>query len=108
MQKDHPKNGAAATPQTDQDLGSNPATDPPAADPKAKGAANAPKATAKTPPAAELDVIVVGPKSGRWRAGRHFTNVPVTIPATALSADELAALRADPMLIVSTKPQSQE
>lgn len=46
-------------------------------------------------------VTVVGPKSGRWRLGRHFTSEPTRIPADELSKDDLIALRADPRLIVS-------
>ncbi|WP_226557860.1 HI1506-related protein [Salipiger thiooxidans] len=72
-------------------------------------------ATAGTPAAAEgldgasaatsnpLVVVVTGPKRGRWRAGRHFTAEPVTIPAEDLSEDEIAALLGDPRLSVETR-----
>lgn len=48
-------------------------------------------------------VVVTGPRKGRWRAGRHFTAEPVTIPAEDLSEDEIAALQADPRLSVETR-----
>lgn len=37
----------------------------------------------------------------RWRAGRQFGPVPVDIPAAELSEDDLARLRADPLLVVT-------
>ncbi|MCA0849691.1 HI1506-related protein [Salipiger thiooxidans] len=72
-------------------------------------------AAAGTPAAAEgldgtsaatgqpLVVVVTGPRKGRWRAGRHFTAEPVTIPAGDLSEDEIAALQGDPRLSVETR-----
>ncbi|SDE46494.1 hypothetical protein SAMN04488105_1045 [Salipiger thiooxidans] len=72
-------------------------------------------AAAGTPAAAEgpdgtsaatgqpLVVVVTGPRKGRWRAGRHFTAEPVTIPAEDLSEDEIAALLGDPRLSVETR-----
>lgn len=46
-------------------------------------------------------VVVVGPRVGRRRLGRNFTSEPVSIPARDLSAQDIAALHADPHLIVS-------
>lgn len=45
--------------------------------------------------------VVIGPAKGRWRAGRHFTQEPVSIALEELTEAELAALRADPELAVS-------
>ncbi|MDF2232178.1 hypothetical protein P2H44_06390 [Albimonas sp. CAU 1670] len=54
-----------------------------------------------------LEVVVVGPKRGRWRAGRHFGAEPVRIPEEELSEDDKAALLADPVLIVSVAEVSR-
>ena len=54
-----------------------------------------------------LEVVVVGPKRGRWRAGRHFGAEPVRIPVEELTEDEKAALVADPVLIVSVAEVSR-
>lgn len=48
-------------------------------------------------------IIVVGPKNGRWRAGRHFTSQPVTIAVADLSEEEAIALHDDPLLAVSSR-----
>ncbi|MEO1974805.1 MAG: HI1506-related protein [Paracoccaceae bacterium] len=55
------------------------------------------------PAAKPVVVVVTGPRKGRWRAGRHFTAEPVTIPAEELSDDEVAALLGDPRLTVETR-----
>lgn len=47
-------------------------------------------------------VVVVGPKRGRWRAGRHFATEPVEIPLEDLSEVEKGALIGDPALSVTT------
>lgn len=60
-----------------------------------------------TPAASETtvaQVVVVGPAEGRRRAGRQFGPVPTAIPLADLSPDDLAALEADPRLIVSVTP----
>ena len=54
-----------------------------------------------------LEVVVVGPARGRWRAGRHFGAAPVRIPVEELTEDEKAALVADPVLIVSVPEVSR-
>ncbi|MBW4984743.1 hypothetical protein KZZ07_19560 [Mameliella sp. CS4] len=77
--------------------------------PVAKAAA-APQEVAKPavpdpeqPPEGVLTVI--GPKRGRWRAGRHFSPEPVKIPLAELSDDEIAMLANDPKLTLSGLPQ---
>ncbi len=47
-------------------------------------------------------VSIVGPKRGRWRAGRHFTAEATLIPLADLTEDEMAAIRLDPALTVTT------
>lgn len=46
-------------------------------------------------------LTVIGPKRGRWRAGRHFSPEPVKIPLAELSAEEIAMLEGDPKLTLS-------
>ncbi|WP_167738099.1 hypothetical protein [Leisingera sp. NJS201] len=46
-------------------------------------------------------VVVKGPEQGRWRIGKKFTREAVEILRSDLSDDDLAALEADPELIVS-------
>ena len=57
----------------------------------------APRAEQTVP---EQTVIVKGPEKGRWRAGRHFTIEPTSIPLEELSKAEIEALCADPFLTV--------
>lgn len=45
-------------------------------------------------------LIVQGPVAGRWRIGRHFTAEPTSILARDLTFDQMAALRADPLLMI--------
>lgn len=47
-----------------------------------------------------LTVVVTGPAAGRRRIGRAFGPEPVSINATDLTEDEIAALQADPALRV--------
>ena len=61
----------------------------------------------ESPEPSDLEVVVVGPKRGRWRAGRHFGAEPVSIPEAELTEDEKAALVADPVLIVSVAEVSR-
>lgn len=49
-------------------------------------------------PAATL--VVTGPARGRWRAGRHFTAEPTTIPHDQLTEEDLDRLLDDPELTV--------
>lgn len=46
-------------------------------------------------------VTVIGPRKGRWRAGRHFTREAVEIPLSELAEAELEALKGDPRLTVT-------
>lgn len=50
-------------------------------------------------------LTVIGPRKGRWRAGRHFSPEPVKIPLAELSDDEIAMLAGDPKLTLSGLPQ---
>jgi hypothetical protein len=43
-------------------------------------------------------ITVTGPRRGRWRAGRHFGPVAVTIPLAELSESDLTAIENDPAL----------
>ena len=54
-----------------------------------------------------LEVVVVGPKRGRWRAGRRFGPEETRIPLEELTEDDKAALIADPVLIVSVAEVSR-
>lgn len=45
-------------------------------------------------------VMVKGPEKGRWRAGRHFTMEPTSIPLVDLTEAELEKLCGDPLLTV--------
>lgn len=57
------------------------------------------------PPAETAPVLVlrvIGPKSGRRRAGRRFGPEPVDIPLEELTLADLEALGSDPMLVCST------
>lgn len=50
------------------------------------------------------DVVAVrvkGPRRGRWRAGRHFTDQVTEFAPGDLTGDELAAFEADPELTVT-------
>ena len=49
---------------------------------------------------AEPSLIVTGPRQGRWRIGRKFSAVPVTLLVSELTEDELKALGADKALTV--------
>lgn len=55
--------------------------------------------------ALENAVLVVKSKSknGRWRAARKFSREETAIPLAELKGEEIAAIAADPQLIVSVK-----
>lgn len=62
-----------------------------------------PSATVAVPEPLDISgmvVRVIGPKKGRWRAGRFFAAEPVDIPGDDLRQDDLNALRGDPKLTV--------
>jgi hypothetical protein len=46
-------------------------------------------------------VVVVAKQPSRWRIGRRFGAEPVEINADELDETQIAALLADPMLVVS-------
>lgn len=46
-------------------------------------------------------IVVIGPKRGRWRAGRHFTQEAKAIPIEELTLEEAELLRNDPALAIS-------
>ena len=46
-------------------------------------------------------LVVRGPERGRWRAGRKFGPEPVAIPLDDLTDGEIAALKDDPVLLVT-------
>lgn len=52
-------------------------------------------------------VVVVGPKRGRWRAGRRFGPEETRIPVEDLSEAQKTALLDDPALIVSVAEVSR-
>ncbi len=59
--------------------------------------------TAKTEPDApqpEAVVRVIGPALGRWRIARKFGPEATEIPLAELTEDQIAALKADPLLTV--------
>lgn len=93
--------GAAPTEPADEEgQGSAPVAEAAAAPQEvAKPAAPDPE----QPPEGVLTVI--GPRKGRWRAGRHFSPEPVKIPLAELSDDEIAMLAGDPKLTLSGLPQ---
>lgn len=45
-------------------------------------------------------ILVTGPKRGRWRAGRHFTQEPVLFDLAKLTEEEGAAILGDKALTV--------
>ena len=55
---------------------------------------------AEVQPAGGITVTITGPKQGRWRAGRHFSDEPTVIEIDTLTEDDLDALRGDPMLSI--------
>ncbi|WP_425099139.1 hypothetical protein [Tropicibacter sp. S64] len=55
-------------------------------------------------PGAEGALIVIGPKKGRWRAGRHFTKEPVVVLVSELEAGQREMIEGDPVLQVEFLP----
>lgn len=52
--------------------------------------------------------VVIAPGGPRRRAGHAFGPVPVRLPLDDLSADELAAITADPLLKVSFEGMNED
>lgn len=55
-----------------------------------------------------MPLIVTALQPQRFRAGRRFTDTPTEIADGVLTADEEAALRADPRLLVDTVADAAE
>lgn len=70
--------------------------------PAASDASSQPASDAAKPENVAV-VTVIGPKRGRWRAGRRFGREPVEIPHDQLSETELEQLRSDPTLAVTVE-----
>ena len=104
MAEPEDKTGAADAAQTGTVLpatGTAGATaDAAGADTPAADAGDLVEPAAKVGPA-NVTIIVQGPLAGRWRIGRHFTAEPTSIVASDLTFDQMAALKADPLLMIS-------
>ena len=59
------------------------------------------------PAAAPTRLRIVGPPGGRWRAGRRWGPEAVELDAAALPPETLAALHADPALIVAVVAEGE-
>jgi hypothetical protein len=46
-------------------------------------------------------ITVTGPAKGRWRIGKHFTRETQVLDLADLTGEQIAALKADPELVVS-------
>ena len=68
----------------------------------ADAAANTSKKGAKAPAAGDAGQIitVVGPKEGRRRAGLRFGPIGVKVDLSTITAEQLAAIKADPKLAI--------
>lgn len=57
---------------------------------------------------AEVFLIVTGPERGRRRAGHTFGPTAVELPIADLTDEDLAAIKGDPLLTVSTETRAGE
>ena len=48
----------------------------------------------------DYDFVIVGPRLGRWRAGRQFGQEPTIISADELTFEQFLSIHDDPMLLV--------
>jgi hypothetical protein len=55
-------------------------------------------------PGAEGALFILGPKKGRWRAGRHFTPTPTIVLVSELAEGEREMIEDDPKLFVEFLP----
>ncbi len=55
-------------------------------------------------PGAEGGLVIIGPKKGRWRAGRHFTPTPTIVLVSELADGEREMIEGDPKLVVEFLP----
>jgi len=53
-----------------------------------------------------FEIEVVGPREGRWRAGRHFHREPTIIPAEELTFEEFTCIHQDTVLLVLIRPKA--
>ena len=53
-----------------------------------------------------FEIVVVGPRQGRWRAGRQFGQEAVVIPAEELTFDQFTMIRDDRALLVQVRAKS--
>jgi hypothetical protein len=44
---------------------------------------------------------IIGPKAGRWRAGRHFGPEPTFVPIAELTLEQIDAIYGDPQLLAT-------
>lgn len=44
---------------------------------------------------------IIGPKTGRWRAGRHFGPEPSFVPIAELTLEQIDAIYGDPQLLAT-------
>ena len=51
---------------------------------------------------------VIGPKVGRWRAGRHFGPLATFVPIKDLTPEQISAIDGDPMLLSSVVSDPDE
>ena len=51
---------------------------------------------------------VIGPKVGRWRAGRHFGPLAAFVPIEELTPEQISAIEGDPMLLSSVVSDPDE
>ena len=61
------------------------------------------KAPVKKAPEQKTAALLISTKKGVtsfWRAGRKFTETPASVPLAELTDDQIAALKAEPRLIV--------
>lgn len=70
---------------------------------KTKASSNGPAAVW----AASTDVLVTGPKRGRWRAGMKFGAEPKRLVVADLTDDEKIAIDLDPVLSVVPAPAGE-
>lgn len=57
--------------------------------------------TADKPKRGKGVIRVIATQASRWRIGRQFGPEPIEIAADELSEDEIARLKADPLLVVT-------
>lgn len=92
---------AAASPAPDAGAGTNTpeGRSGTAREASSAGSGGEAPASSGAQPAAHT-ITVTGPAGGRRRAGRAFGATPVTLSLAYLTDDELAAIKADPLLTV--------